>query len=136
MTFSYLRTVRLSDTDAAGVVYFTNVLAMCHEAYEESLETAGIDLKVFVNNPTTAIPIIHGSVDFFRPMFCGDKLIIHLTPQQLNDREFEVTYQIVTAASLETGLAKAKTRHVCIHPTDRHRMKLPEKILQWLKDKR
>ncbi|MFS8118916.1 MAG: acyl-CoA thioesterase, partial [Microcoleus sp.] len=45
MSFSYTRTVRFQDTDAAGVVYFANVLAMCHEAYEASLAASGINLK-------------------------------------------------------------------------------------------
>ena len=34
MAFAYYYTVRFQDTDAAGVVYFANVLRICHEAYE------------------------------------------------------------------------------------------------------
>ena len=76
MSFSYQRIIRFQDTDAAGVVYFANVLAMCHEAYEESLAASGINLKAFFSNSDIAIPIVHASVDFFRPMFCGDKIYI------------------------------------------------------------
>jgi len=36
MPFTYSRTVHFADTDAAGVVFFANFLAICHEAYEES----------------------------------------------------------------------------------------------------
>ena len=78
MTFTYTRTVRFKDTDAAGVVYFANVLAMCHEACEESLASSGINLKVFFSNSSVTIPIVHASVDFLRPMFCGDQLLINL----------------------------------------------------------
>jgi 1,4-dihydroxy-2-naphthoyl-CoA hydrolase len=66
MPFTYLRTVHFQDTDAAGVVYFANVLAMCHEAYEASLAASGINLKAFFSNPEVAFPIIHASVDFYR----------------------------------------------------------------------
>jgi 1,4-dihydroxy-2-naphthoyl-CoA hydrolase len=131
MQFTYNRTVRFQDTDAAGVVYFANVLAMCHEAYEASLAASGINLQSFFNNSEAAIPIIHASVDFFRPMFCGDKLLIYLTPQQQNENQFEITYQIV-AASSEQQLAKAMTRHVCIDPVTRTRNQLPTEIIQWL----
>jgi 1,4-dihydroxy-2-naphthoyl-CoA hydrolase len=131
MQFTYNRTVRFQDTDAAGVVYFTNVLAICHEAYEASLAASGINLQSFFNNSEAAIPIIHASVDFFRPMFCGDKLLIHLTPQQQNENQFEITYQIV-AASSEQQLAKAITKHVCIDPVTRTRNQLPTEIIQWL----
>jgi 1,4-dihydroxy-2-naphthoyl-CoA hydrolase len=132
MAFTHNRTVRFQDTDAAGVVYFANVLSICHEAYEASLAASGINLKSFFNNPTAAIPIIHASVDFLRPMFCGDKLLIHLTPQQLAENKFEIAYQIVEASSSEQQLAKAITRHVCINPITRTRTQLPEAITHWL----
>jgi 1,4-dihydroxy-2-naphthoyl-CoA hydrolase len=131
MPFTHHRTVRFQDTDAAGVVYFANVLSICHEAYEASLAALGIDLKSFFNNPTAAIPIVHASVDFLRPMFCGDELLIHLTPQLLSENEFEIAYQIVVTSS-EQQSAKAMTRHVCIEPMTRTRTHLPEEIVQWL----
>ena len=97
MTFTYNRTVRFQDTDAAGVVYFANVLSICHEAYEESLAASGINLKDFFTNPSVAFPIVHASVDFFRPMFCGDNLVISLIPQKLGVDKFEITYEITVA---------------------------------------
>jgi 1,4-dihydroxy-2-naphthoyl-CoA hydrolase len=133
MPFTYNRTVRFQDTDAAGVVYFANILSMCHEAYEASLATSGINLKSFFNNPEAAIPIVHASVDFLRPMFCGDNLLIHLTPQQLGENKFEIDYQIIAASSSQQQLAKAITLHVCIDPRTRTRTQLPEAMMQWLK---
>jgi 1,4-dihydroxy-2-naphthoyl-CoA hydrolase len=128
MTFTYNRTVRFQDTDAAGVVYFANILSMCHEAYEASLAASGINLQSFFNNPLAAIPIIHASVDFQRPMYCGDQLLILLIPQQLDDNKFEITYQIVS----DQKFAKAITRHICIEPKIRTRTKFPDEIIQWL----
>lgn len=132
MSFTYNRTVHFRDTDAAGVVYFANVLSMCHEAYEASLAVSGINLKLFFTQPTVAIPIVHASVDFFRPMFCGDELQIHLTPQKLRDTKFEISYHIIAASSSEQPLAQAITRHVCINPTTRTKTQLPEGIIKWL----
>ena len=129
MPFIYQRTVRFQDTDAAGVVYFANALAMCHEAYEESLATSGINLKLFFSNPNVAIPIVHASVDFFRPMFCGDKVSIHLSPCQLGNDNFEINYIIMSA---ERQVTKAITRHVCINPVSRSRQELSNEIMLWL----
>ncbi|MGH2414536.1 MAG: acyl-CoA thioesterase, partial [Microcystaceae cyanobacterium] len=81
---------------------------------------------------STAIPIVHGSVDFFRPIFCGDKLVIQIIPQQLSDNEFEIAYQIFVNTDSQTCCAKAKTRHVCINLTDRRRTQLPESMIHWL----
>lgn len=134
MSLTYSRMVRLSDTDAAGVVYFANVLTMCHQAYEESLAEAGINLGAFLSNTSSAIPIVHADVDFFYPMLCGDKLLIHLTPQRVSETEFGITYSLVDASSPEKQLAKATTRHVCINPNSRIRTQLSESILQWLRE--
>jgi 1,4-dihydroxy-2-naphthoyl-CoA hydrolase len=131
MPFTYNRTVRFQDTDAAGVVYFANVLSICHEAYEASLAASGINLQTFFNNPASAIPIIHASVDFRRPMYCGDYLLIHLIPQQIDDNKFEISYEIVASLS-EQQLAKAVTRHICIQPVTKTRILLPEAIIHWL----
>ncbi len=130
MSFIYNRTIRFQDTDAAGVVYFANVLAICHEAYEESLATSGINLKEFFSNPLLAFPIIHAHVDFFRPMFCGDKLTVCLIPQKLGVHKFEVSYEILLN---EVVSSKAITRHVCIDTATRNKQELPESMNEWLK---
>lgn len=130
MSYTYTRTVRFQDTDAAGVVYFANVLAMCHEAYEESLAASGINLKLFFNNPDVAIPIVHASVDFFRPMFCGDQVFIQLNPQKLGIDIFEIYY---TIKSGNNQVAKAITRHVCINSVSRNRQELPIKMVEWFR---
>lgn len=129
MAFIYTRTVRFQDTDAAGVVYFANVLAMCHEAYEASLVVSGFDIKVFFSNPAVAFPIVHASVDFFRPLFCGDSLSISLIPQKLQNDNFEVAYEIAVG---EKVAAKAITRHVCIDTKTRKRQELSMEIGLWL----
>lgn len=129
MPFSYQRIIRFQDTDAAGVVYFANVLPMCHEAYEESLAASGINLKVFFSNSDIAIPIVHASVDFFRPMFCGDKISIRLVPQQITNEKFEVNYELF---GVEEIYAKAITKHVCINPINRNKEAIPDNIIRWL----
>lgn len=140
MAFVYLRTVFFSDTDAAGVVYFTNVLSMCHEAYEASLAATDINLKQFFGKANTAFPIAHASVDFFRPMFCGDRLAIQMQPRQIKPDEFEITYHLFAAETVSlqdppaasASLSRALSRHVCIDSASRTRSPLPPEIIHWL----
>jgi 1,4-dihydroxy-2-naphthoyl-CoA hydrolase len=129
MSFTYNRTVRFQDTDAAGVVYFANVLTICHEAYEAALESLGIDIKQFFTNPSTAFPIVHTNVDFIRPMYCGDKLFINLTTLKIRVEQFEIDYQIYINDKLA---AKAMTRHVCIDVTSRQKIGLSAEIIKCL----
>ncbi|MFZ9683665.1 MAG: 1,4-dihydroxy-2-naphthoyl-CoA hydrolase, partial [Cephaloticoccus sp.] len=48
MPFIYERTIRLAETDAAGIVYFANYLGLCHEAYEAALAAAGLPVQSFL----------------------------------------------------------------------------------------
>lgn len=129
MIFTYQRTVRFPDTDAAGVVYFANTLSMCHEAYEESLRHSGINLKSFFTHPSVAFPIVHSNIDFLRPIYCGDELIISLIPQKISIDKFNITYEITVANVI---VAKAITRHVCIDVTSRIKQELPDEMIYWL----
>lgn len=132
MAFSYIRTVYLADTDAAGVVYFARVMNICHEAYEESLHEVGINLQQFLINSTVAIPIVEANVNFFQPMFCGDRLLVELVGKQLSEHKFALDYQIFSAKVSKSVLAKCSTVHVCINPQTRSRANLSESITQWL----
>lgn len=63
--FKYQRKIFFADTDAAGVVYFANLLSICHEAYEEFLTNFYINLQDFFSSNIIAIPIIHAEIVLF-----------------------------------------------------------------------
>jgi 1,4-dihydroxy-2-naphthoyl-CoA hydrolase len=130
MPFKYEYIVQFRDTDAAGVVYFANIISICHIAYESALMSSEIDLKLFVSNPKFAIPITHVSADFFKPLYCGDRVIIELTPQSIDSCRFEIKYQILNADRQKS--ATAKTEHIAIDPTTRKRQELPQIIINWI----
>ena len=130
MSFSYHRTIYLSDTDAAGVIYFANALNICHEAYEAWLAEIGIDLRKMLTEQIIVIPIVHADIDFLRPIFYGDQLQINLELKLIKDTEFMINYQIFQQKSLDKPLAIAKTKHVCINPQIRGRTNLPQIIIE------
>ena len=127
----YQRTINFRDTDAAGVVYFANGLSLCHEAYEASLAASGINLQSFFKGETIAVPITHASIDFFKPMFCGDRIAIALTPELLSSTEFQINYQLFFAEK-DKAIAKATTKHTCIDVATRKRCNLYPVLLEWL----
>jgi 1,4-dihydroxy-2-naphthoyl-CoA hydrolase len=132
MSFEYQYTVQFRDTDAAGVGYFASIISICHVAYEASLIKLGIDLKLFVNNPNFAVPITHVSADFHQPLFCGDRLIIELTPRLIDSCQFEINYQILARSDSALKLATVVTKHVAIDPAIRKRQDLPALLQNWL----
>ena len=132
MTFNYQRRIYLGDTDAAGVVYFAKGLEICHEAYEESLAKAGINLNQMIREGKTALPIVRAEIDFLRPLFCGDLVRVNLTTSLINNSEFAIAYQISPVDNSEQILIKAHTRHVCINPQIRQKIDLPAAMQEWL----
>ena len=132
--FVYNRTIRFTDTDAAGVVYFANGLSLCHEAYEASIATSGIDLQSFFRGVPIAVPITKASIDFYKPMFCGDRIAISLEPNLLNPTEFQIAYHIYFDREEQDkkAIANALTTHVCIDSITRKRCNLSEQLLKWI----
>jgi 1,4-dihydroxy-2-naphthoyl-CoA hydrolase len=131
------RTVRFGDTDAAGVMHFHQLLRWCHVAYEESLERFGLAAGTIFpgpgRTPAVALPIVHVSADYRRPLACGAPLAIELRPLQLDEGSFEIRYRFLhSSEEAATGL----TRHVAIDAFSRQRTALPEAIVQWLEASR
>jgi 1,4-dihydroxy-2-naphthoyl-CoA hydrolase len=120
--FTYQRKIYFADTDAAGVVYFANLLSICHESYEEFLTNLKINIQDFFTNNKIAIPIIHAEIDFFKPLFCGDLTIIDLNLKLTNNKIFEINYEIKKDSIL---IATALTRHICINPQTRKTLEIP-----------
>jgi 1,4-dihydroxy-2-naphthoyl-CoA hydrolase len=132
MCFSYFRMIRLADTDAAGVVYFSNLLSICHEAYEDYVSSSYIDFRDLVYHGSIALPIVHSEIDFFKPIYCGDRILINVKIEIIKTGKFGVNYEIHEELTPDTILAKAKTHHVCIDKKTRKRIEFPDPIRKFL----
>lgn len=133
MPFAYSRTTHFADTDAAGVVYFANYLSICHEAYEEALSAAGIDLKRFFADNAVVVPIARSEAEYLRPISCGDKLSVSVNPKMLSENSFEIHYMITRLGPQAKCAARARTEHVCVDSATRARKALPGPLLDWIR---
>jgi 1,4-dihydroxy-2-naphthoyl-CoA hydrolase len=133
MAFTYRRTIRFADTDAAGVVFFPNYFAICHEAYEESLAAAGIELQSFFGENAIVVPISRSQAEYLRPLTCGDKISVTLTPAPLGPDSYAINYELRRLGPPEKLAARVRTEHVCISAGSRERHELPAAISAWIK---
>jgi 1,4-dihydroxy-2-naphthoyl-CoA hydrolase len=134
MPFTYHRTIHFSDTDAAGVVYFANHLSICHEAYEEALAAAGVDIACLFADSGVIIPVSQSSADYLRPLVCGDRVDVSVRPSALAPDSFAIDYEVTRLGrdGAPTKLvAKVRTQHICIRSADRMRQPLPDAIATW-----
>jgi 1,4-dihydroxy-2-naphthoyl-CoA hydrolase len=132
MPFSYERTVHFADTDAAGVVFFANYLVICHEAYEESLSAAGIDLKTFFTDNGIIIPVAKSEAEYLRPLFCGDRVRVALEAALLTENSYEIRFDLLRLGTPVKSAARIRTEHVCIDSQARSRRALPAPLSAWV----
>ena len=137
MPFAYARTIRFSDTDAAGIVFFARYLAICHEAYEEALATAGLPLATFFNDHGVIVPIAKSEASYLRPLACGEKIRVEVTPRRLSENSFALEFAIWKlpppgSSAGDKRAAVARTEHVCISSATRERQALPAALAAWV----
>lgn len=137
MAFSYTRTIHFSDTDAAGVVFFARYLAICHEAYEEALAAAGVPLSTFFSDHGVIVPIAKSECSYLRPLACGDKIRVEVSPRRLSENSFALEFAVWKQAAPgsvagEKRTAVARTEHVCIASATRERQPLPAALAAWI----
>ena len=133
MSFSYLRTIHFPDTDAAGVVFFANYLSICHEAYEEALGAAGLELKAFFADTGIVVPITKSEAEYLRPLACGDKIRVSVRPESLTEDTYAVRYEITRLGPVEKLAARVRTEHICIATRSRERRPLPPQLAAWVR---
>jgi 1,4-dihydroxy-2-naphthoyl-CoA hydrolase len=133
VAFTYPRTIHFSDTDAAGVVFFANTQAICHEAYEEALSAAGIELHAFFSAQSLIVPIGKAEAEYLRPLAVGDKVRVAVTPAPLSENSYEVRFEIIKLGPKEKAAARIRTEHVCLDAATRKRTPLPPALAAWVK---
>lgn len=120
--FTYRHRVRLSDTDAAGVVFFVNTLVMAHEAFEACLDVAGVSIATILKEREFALPIVEATTKQQRPLRVGDDVDVALSLEKLG------TGSLIVLGTLKVGdvvVATTRTVHVAIDGQGRSRP-LPE----------
>lgn len=128
--YRFQRVIRFGDTDAAGVVYFAQLLSICHEAYEAAIAELGFDLRTFFSDRGSVIlPIVHAEIDYQRPVYCGDRLEIELQATALSRDRFRVDYHLSHNGQ---AVATAHTIHFCLDRQTRQRSPLPDRLQAWL----
>jgi 1,4-dihydroxy-2-naphthoyl-CoA hydrolase len=134
MPHTYHRTIRLADTDAAGVVYFARTLSLCHEAYEDAIAAAGLTLASLLGGEVI-VPIAKSEAEYLRPLAPSDKVRITVTPERLSDDSFAIRFEVLRVGTPEKVAARVRTEHVGTSPAKHGRVPMPPKLAAWVDQK-
>jgi 1,4-dihydroxy-2-naphthoyl-CoA hydrolase len=120
--YQYQTTIRLHQTDAAGVVFFSNLFVIAHDAYESFLESC-LPLNAILSDGEYIIPIVHAEADYFLPLALSEKITIELSLEKAGTSSFSLGYAIKNSKT-ETA-ARLKTVHAVRLKDDRKTIPVP-----------
>ena len=81
--FIYQTKIKLHETDAAGLLFFSNQFKIIHDAYEGLLENLGFGFAQLIREKEFFLPIVHTESDYKLPLFVGDLTIDKATRKKI-----------------------------------------------------
>jgi len=117
-------TVKLHDTDSAGILFFANQFKIAHDIYELFLKRIGFGLAERFAGRDFFLPIVHAEADFSQPLTVGDTIEIALSVAEIGRSSFVLEYELTNLDGISVGAAR--TVHVTTDPATRKKIDLPE----------
>src|SRR5450830_659473 len=129
--YIYKTKIKLYLTDAANMIFYSNLFNLAYECYEEFLENSNFSVSKIINDGKLLIPVVHAEADYIKPMRLGDKIEIQMALNSAGKSSYKLDYDFYNA--FMEKVAHAKTIHVLVGMGDYKPAKIPEKFLECLK---
>lgn len=130
--YIYQTKIKLHETDAAGILFFSQQFKMVHDAYEGLLEKIGFGFPELLKNKDFFLPIVHAEADFKMPLFVGDLIEIQVFVFNLGQTSLTLSYKLLNLKQELVGTAK--TVHVTINKISRQKIPIPKDMREKLED--
>jgi len=124
--YTYQTKIKLHETDAAGLLFFSNQFKMIHDAYEAMLEHVGLGFAELLRKKSYFLPIVHTESDFLSPVFVGDLIEIRVSVIKLGKTSFTLAYNLYNTSQKVIGTAR--TVHVTTDKKTRKKIPLPDDL--------
>ncbi len=130
--FAHSRTVKLSETDATGIVYFTEIQKFAIEAFEEYLHTRGFGVLHIIESEEFLAPIVHITADYLMPITAGDLVSVHMTLEKIGVSSFTIKYEVKKDQS-DFDVAIVKITQVTVDKQTKHATPISRALIDILK---
>ncbi len=118
-------TVRLKDTDAAGVIYFASQLVLAHETFEAYLDARGLSLGCMFAEADYAMPVVHCEADYRRAVGLGDLVSVEMEVGEVGESSFTLDYTLRRDGD-EVG--RCRIVHASVDRETRRSVPLPAEV--------
>ncbi|MBT5953305.1 acyl-CoA thioesterase [bacterium] len=123
--FESKTSVKMYDTDAAGILYFASQFRFAHEAFEELLLKEGYTFADLLEREPFIFVIVHAESDYVAALKVGDKIDVKAWVSKIGNSSFEFSYHFFRDDEL---VGKAKTNHVTLSRVERQKIEIPNKV--------
>jgi 1,4-dihydroxy-2-naphthoyl-CoA hydrolase len=130
--FTYQHKIKLHETDAAGLLFFSEQTKIMHDAYEALLENLGFGFAELISNQDFFLPIVHVEADYKKPLFVGDLIELQVIVDNIGETSFTFSYQILNTKKETVGFGK--TVHVTMDKKSQSKIPLPKDMRQKLSE--
>jgi 1,4-dihydroxy-2-naphthoyl-CoA hydrolase len=124
--FVWRTTVKLHDTDAAGLLFYGHQFRIAHDCYEAMMMSIGFPLSAVIRECDFALPIVHAEADYKRALFVDDPLELNLRLEHVGASSYTLFHEIKAADGGLVGTVR--TVHVAVDKKAGKKTPLPEKL--------
>lgn len=124
--YTYQTKIKLHETDAAGLLFFSNQFKMLHDAYESLLEEIGFGFAELIREKDFFLPIVHAEADYKMPLFVGDVIEIQVKVAKVGQTSFTLSYLLLNAK--QDTIGTGETVHVTIDKKAHQKIPLPAEL--------
>ena len=121
--YVYQTKIKLHETDAAGLIFFSNQFKIMHDAYESLLENMGVGFPELLRHRDYFLPIVHAEADYKMPLFAGDLIEIQITVENVGNTSFTFAYKLLNTKGELVGTGR--TVHVTMDKKTQKKIGLP-----------
>ena len=124
--YRYQTRVHLHNTDATGVIYFSDQLKLALQAFENFLRQGPFSLKGILES-SYLMPIVHAEADYLSPLTVDDEVDIVLYLHKMGTSSFTISYDFFhKESSILAGTAKIT--HVLTLKETKKSTPIPEEL--------
>ncbi|MCP5047565.1 MAG: acyl-CoA thioesterase [bacterium] len=109
--FEYKTTIKLHETDAAGLLFFANQFRLVHDAYEAFMESRDMGLGKLLTSKPFLLPIVHAETDYKAPLRVGDVIMITIRVKRKGTSSFTLAHEL---HKNDTLAGSGETVHACL----------------------
>ena len=124
--YVYKTVIKLHDTDAAGILFFSHQFEIVHDAYESLLDKLGVGFPILIRKKNYFLPIVHAESDYKAPLFVGDRLTVEVRLANLGTTSFTFAYRLLNEQRQVVGTAR--TVHVTVSKKTKKKIPLPAEM--------